>query len=642
MFKLSKSKNINFLGLYHNVRGIYDEIPPVRKRKRVKNITSVLKYINISLLIFFVISISFSLFIFLSIKSVYIESIYVANNMDLSVSAIREGEYDRALDISKKISEHLINILDNIDEYNNNFLTKNSTYFANQVRDAYYLTSSIKTLNEAIYKVSVLGINIRASIDENSSDTKFSKNNLLKIIYESEPELNGVIADINLSLDNLKRANFSGPFLIFKDSFVESESEINKLEQYISNIIPMSKISVNLLGYPRQTNYLFVFRNEDTFSSFDSQPINVLSLQIENGEIMSSDVVVINIFSTTTKSKISESIDYKMAANDWPADWPQLALKIENAYREGVLKKYGDLGMLLPEKFDGIISVNPEYLKDLTNLFGVIEVDGKIFNESIFFGDTSSSTQLIEKAGNILAKKIDDIFFEGELSFENFKSITNYNLNKKNIILYLNDDSTQLAAREMGWTGEIYSEKGDYIMLDDVVLSDKNADIKRRISYKVDESVSGLFSDLNIFYSNNNKKEDSIANKVFTRIYVPLGSVLVNGADFKENMLVVYNEFDKTVFAINTVIEPENIGGFRLYYKLPADINNNLINNKFYSLNIQKKPDINIDDFMVDLTFINDIRSYQPTGFNVSKVGGNKVIWSNDLSADRRYEINTK
>ena len=71
-------------------------------------------------------------------------------------------------------------------------------------------------------------------------------------------------------------------------------------------------------------------------------------------------------------------------------------------------------------------------------------------------------------------------------------------------------------------------------------------------------------------------------------------------------------------------------------YKLPALVSTA----KNYELYLQKQPGKEINEAIVDLSFLNDIKSYSPASLAAQKIGSAKFRWEGDLNMDRSFEVN--
>ena len=71
-------------------------------------------------------------------------------------------------------------------------------------------------------------------------------------------------------------------------------------------------------------------------------------------------------------------------------------------------------------------------------------------------------------------------------------------------------------------------------------------------------------------------------------------------------------------------------------YRLP----DRFYNAKEYSLLLQKQPGKSIDDFLVDVSGINKVKSYSPMGIYADQYNEKSVRWDTDINSDKTFKIN--
>lgn len=186
----------------------------------------------------------------------------------------------------------------------------------------------------------------------------------------------------------------------------------------------------------------------------------------------------------------------------------------------------------------------------------------------------------------------------------------------------------------------------DYLMIVEDSASDGEI-ISRGIDYKVEEAAGGFFSKLRVNYTHHGKPgQKTTEYKAYIRVFAPLGSRLIKAERFPASLgetaaleqAETKNESGKTSFGAFINVKPGEIGGLYFEYKLPENFNK-LTENRRYELYIQKQPENNIKELIIDLNFINDVQSYNPTGFFVEEIGGKRIKWKSDFGMDKRYII---
>jgi hypothetical protein len=344
-----------------------------------------------------------------------------------------------------------------------------------------------------------------------------------------------------------------------------------------------------------------------------------------------------------------------MRDSNWSPDWSVSAQQIEWFFKEE--------DKLLPSKdqvnnfkgeFDGVIAINPDLIIDLLEITGPIVIEGEEYNQNNF---VDLLQYKVEKGYEILGlsswqrkEVIGEIAEEIKLRIFDFKSqnfyklieVFNTNLEEKGILVYFKEKNLDNIVHENGWDGRIKNTEGDYLMLVDANMAAFKTDrvIDRKIAYKTSKSENGIFSDLRVLYKHNGEFDwKTTRYRTYTRIYVPLGSELIQAEGFfQDEELEVYNELNKTVFAGFISIEPGEIGNIHLNYKLPNSVDL-LLKKDYYSLYIQKQPGVKIQELNINFDFNKNIGTYYPTGFYASKYG-QQINWDTDFLTDKEFIVN--
>ena len=126
--------------------------------------------------------------------------------------------------------------------------------------------------------------------------------------------------------------------------------------------------------------------------------------------------------------------------------------------------------------------------------------------------------------------------------------------------------------------------------------------------------------------------------KIYTRIYVPQGSQLIETGGMVDDEVIIQNELGKTAWGAFIAIEPGEINNLYFAYKLPDSLHK-VVKAGQYELYIQKQSGNDIRELIVDLQFINKVRLYNPTGFYVDKIKPSRIRWVSDLGIDREFFV---
>jgi len=243
MFKLSKSKNLNLLSVYLGAKHIYDDIPYIKRRRRLKRAFFVLKIFLILFLLFFIIGFISFVFYFKDVKNLYTTMVSGKRNIEEAVNLLLNENFEEGK-IKAGIAQSDFSQANELaQKYDDNFLIKNISYFNNQINDVLYLTSSAEIISKTIEQSSnyaeafekVLA-NKEKNFNKLSEEEKIA---LLDILFKSTPDLVGIKANIDLALLNLNYLKFSGILLPYKTKISNLREKLETVKTTLDTIIPL-------------------------------------------------------------------------------------------------------------------------------------------------------------------------------------------------------------------------------------------------------------------------------------------------------------------------------------------------------------------------------------------------------------------
>jgi hypothetical protein len=321
------------------------------------------------------------------------------------------------------------------------------------------------------------------------------------------------------------------------------------------------------------------------------------------------------------------------------------------------------IDQLIPYEKDifGVIAVTPEILGGLLKLTGPVVASDMVFTESnyqeqleLMVGKLYQELDIpISQRKGIIKQLADQIkvkLLTLPLSkLPDVLDIAFAAMDQKQVLLYVKDPEVQQLIFERGWAGEIKQVDGDYLMVVDSNMASLKTDqfVKRHINYSLSWRNDDLIGRVEINYQNNaDFTWKSTRLRTYTRIFVPLGSELINSSGAMENdkikdpqmqagQVESGSEFDKTYFGAFISIEPHEKGTLVFEYKLPSKIKDQIRINNGYKLLVQKQPGV-MPDLTLDLRFGKNIKSANPAEpekewFNNS--------YNNNLALDKDKDI---
>jgi len=675
MFKLSKSNNLNLAGLYEKAEDLIASVPFIKKRKRRRKVLKILKYFLFCFIALIILAIILGASVFFNFKQVYRSASAARDNLTQAISLAGEREFAAASVASKKAGEDFNLASLHLKSANSNFFISRLPFLQSQVNDLDYLIKSGEILSKSVYQAATLGqeLDILFFKRVDLSFSKFSpeeKGEILKLIYESGPELAGLKANLDLAYFSLDQVRFKGIFRFLENKINKIKVELKEGRVLLERVVAMTEILPFWAGYPGKTSFLVLLQNNDELRPTGGFLGTYGILEIKDGDISRFDTHDIYHMDMPVKDKMNitppeplkkylEVNKWFMRDANWSPDWPTAASQIEWFYKkeDSILPPANQINNFSGE-FSGIVAITPKFVTDLLAITGPVFVSGEEYNkdnfqrllqykvEADYIQLGIPSWQRKEVIGELVKELKIKLF---DLPFSSWRQILarfEENILEKDILIYLKDELAQKLVKDLGGAGEVKEIDGDYLMAVDANLAALKTDavINRNISYELEQRAGGLLAKLKISYAHNGGFDwRTTRYRTYTRVYIPAGAKLtrvkINNEDKNVDEVDIASKFNKTVFGAFVSIEPGKIGSLYFEYKLPVNLEK-LVENGNYSLYVQKQPGNNVENLAVDLKFKNKVKSYNPVGFSAERESDEGIRWETDLRTDKAFEVN--
>ncbi|QQS61612.1 MAG: DUF4012 domain-containing protein [Candidatus Moraniibacteriota bacterium] len=244
------------------------------------------------------------------------------------------------------------------------------------------------------------------------------------------------------------------------------------------------------------------------------------------------------------------------------------------------------------KNFDGVIAVNAEVLNRVLEITGPLRVPGysteftsenaawklQEIVEKAYLGDDVSA-EAKEQRKNII-KVMAPLIIDKLMSIDNISKLVDFSITqmqKKNIMLWFQDEELQQMAKKNSWDGSVNTEwDGDYLMAVDSNMGALKSDyyMKRSIEYLVDISGEVPTATFVYTYEHTAPYGDWRTSDYhsYLRLYVPQGSVLLSRE--MVGSPITKDEFGKTYFGakVDVLIGGSTKG--KIVYQLPEKFKN--------------------------------------------------------------------
>jgi hypothetical protein len=490
------------------------------------------------------------------------------------------------------------------------------------------------------------------------------KQRLLKFIYESGPEINGLKANLDLALLDMERVSAGGLLLPLRPKIEEARDKIRAAAAFLDKATLASRLLPEIFGYPKNSTFLVLFQNSDELRPTGGFLGTYGILETKNGDIarfdthdiyhMDMPLEAAKNFKIVPPEPIKKYLNknWYLRDSNWSPDWPESAKQIIWFYQKE--------DALLPAKnqinnfkgnFNGVFAITPDLVISLLELTGPIEIKGEVFSkdnftklleykvEQDFASQNATSWERKEIIGDILEEIKIRMF---NLPYDKWLYVAQKignNLEEKNLLLYFQDPILEDLAKNLGAAGEIKTVDDDYLFAVDSNMAALKTDavMERSLNYKIEKKADGLYAELKIDYKHQGGRDWRTDDyKSYTRVYVPKGSRLISADGFSYEPAKTGEESGKTVFEGFVIVRVGKTTELSLKYKLPPDLLEKY-NTGNYGLYLQKQPGKKVKNVKVDVIAPSAIKSYEPA--IGAAVNGNNIIWSSDLNTDKEFNV---
>ncbi|MFA5109518.1 MAG: DUF4012 domain-containing protein [Patescibacteria group bacterium] len=573
----------------------------------------------------------------------------------LAIEAAQKQNWTETSSKAQNANARFNSALAALNRTRNNPAIKNVSLVRTQVDDLEYLLKTAEILSRSVTRVTPILQNLD-EIRSGSASRNFvdlapnDKIRFLQLIYESEPELNGLKANLNLAILNLDKIHRIGVLWPVYKQIADIKQELNQAVVLMTKALPLVKLLPALAGYPDTSRFLLILQNNDELRPTGGF-IGVYGiLENRNGEIVSiktDDSYHLDMPASTSGwnmeppavlKKYLEVEKWYFRDANWSPDWPTAAKQIENIYNgENIATQQP----VVP--FTGLVAITPDLIADLIGLVGPITVNDATYtadnfqpllqyNVEVAYKDQAIASWDRKEIINELVTKLKERLFNlpSEL-WGDFFQIINNRINTKSIQIYFPNTAWEDWTRVLGASGELKDVSGDYLMIVDSNLGAFKSDavVKKSLTYTLTLNNNQPDASVKLDYRHEGDFDwRTTRYRSYTRIYAPWGSKFISLSGLGDGTtadLSVTDDKDlkKTVFGFFLTVEPGTDREIILNYRLPETIREQL-NAGTYQLLVQKQAGQRVENFKAIIN--------QPKK--------KTVTWQTKLETDQTFVIN--
>lgn len=571
-----------------------------------------------------------------------------------AVVAIKTQDWSTALNAATQAQLKFSEALGALEDSRQHSTISNVGPIVSQINDLEYLLKTGEILSRSLERVLPIAQELdhirSGTASHNFIDLSINdKSSFLQLIYESEPELNGLKANLDLATLNLDKIHRIGVLWPIYNQISDIKQELNQVSLIMTKLSPLIKLLPALAGHPNSSRYLLILQNNDelrptggfigVYGILDVKNGTIISLRTDDSyhlDMPASQSDKWNMEPPAPLKKYLKVEKWYLRDANWSPDWPQSAKKIIEIYN-GESVAIGQASDL----FTGIIAITPDLVADLIKLVGPLTVNGATYNSDNFQSLLQYNVEVAYKdqaisswdrkniINELVAELKTRLFNLPSTNWTKLFTILNNNISEKNIQIYFFNPAWENLARTLEVSGEVANTNHDFLMVVDSNLAAFKSDVvvKKDLSYSLITDNSGARASVKLNYRHEGKFDwRTTRYRSYTRIYAPLGSQLIalNGVEQTTADISVTADptLNKTVFGFFFTVEPGNSREITLNYRLPLSLNDELRSGK-YQLLVERQAGQRINSLTVIL----------------NSGHGQNQKWLTDLNTNRLFQL---
>ncbi len=457
------------------------------------------------------------------------------------------------------------------------------------------------------------------------------------------------------------------------------------VENGLTELYGITDSMLYALGDKQWQRYLFIFVNNNELRATGGFQGSFALVDVDRGKIKNMSIpaggtydiqgqLVPRVISPEPLHLINPRWEFQ-DSNWWP-DYPTSAKKIAWFYTNAN-----------NPSVDGVITISSNMMIELLKIFGPIEMPE--YNRTITAENFELETQKIVELeydkkvnrpkqflADLAPKLIEKLFTADKEQAKKLFEAAIKGLNERHLLVYFNRPDLQKIVTDFGWSGELRQTQGDFLSVIHTNIAGGKTDevIDDEIRHIAEVQSDGSIIDTVTIIRKHNGIPNSnpfygVQNNDYVRIYVPLGSSLLEARGFKrppeklfdkpssdltydQDLLEVdtqqekdpvsgtdiYNESGKTVFGNWLMLPAGSIGEVTIKYKLPFKLDSSSANTYFYSLLVQKQSGTKDVKIMSNLILNDNFKIVAKFPSNLAQEN-NQVNFSSDLNVDQFYGV---
>ncbi len=516
-------------------------------------------------------------------------------------------------------------------------------------------------------KLSMLASDIVMSVKTEPTLTLSSlspeqKRVVLQKIYESQPELAGMQAEIELTvglIGGLPAGGLVGPI---GDAVDLLRTQIPTFQTAFDYAVPLSQALPAIAGYPDEKTYLFLLQNNRELRPAGGFIGTYGIVKSLDGDISHFDTNNVYNLDETVKDTLDvtppEPIERYMSQDHWylrDANWsPDFPTAADQS-----LWFYEREAGVSPADMFGVIAVTPTFIEKLLTLTGEVAVDGITFTtenavdtieyqvERGYLRQGVPFEERKEIIGALSEQLLDRLLALPQSRWGELWQVLSQSSDERHFLMYVTDDDLQSLIVDIGWAGEVRHVEGDYLQYVDANLASLKTDpaVERTIRYTVDLRETSAIAEVSMEYRHTGQFDwKTTRYRTYARALAPEGATLMetHGAmagDRTERAgdTDTTSEVGRTAFGAFIATEPQTTNILTFRYRLPGTVLDYYANGR-YDLFFQKQAGTIAHRYEVRVRSDRAMAGVSALD-TIDRISKDEVLISGELRTDRIISI---
>jgi hypothetical protein len=538
-------------------------------------------------------------------------------SLEQSWQLAKDGEWPRAQTAVQQAQQSFLAARDHSQVLANHWLLSRIGWYHQQTNSVYNLLKSAELACQTAVDVfaqaeqwqSNWPSGLTAASLENLTPSSTAQ--ILSQMQSVQPLLLKTLTNLHELEGSLNQVNFAVGLTRLNAPVGELRQALQDGKALLAEHLPWLQLAPYLAGQISDGRFLLILQNNDELRPTGGFIGNYGLLELRDGQVINLethdsyhlDMPAQDYFKPAPPAELNKYLGVRqwfLRDANWSPDFPTTARQVRYFYQE---QTKAIAKATTTERIDGVIAITPAIVEDLLGLVGPITVEDQTYDQQNFvellqyrvemsydnYGVTSWNRKAV--INDVIRELEKRLLALPASRWTEVARIITKNLERKNILLYSDNQAVQQWLVQQNWAGQARSFDGDYLWVIDANLAAFKTDavVDKQINYRLYQSGGQWLAELRLNYKHNGGFDwRTTRYQTYTRVYAPLGSQLISQTGYKD-VATTTQELGKTVFGGFIVVEPKKTKEIKLVYRLPDSVTK-LLEQGRYELLLQKQP----------------------------------------------------